>query len=163
MACPTRLYRIETIFVSRFWLELFRRVSTRLFLSIAYHPQTDGQTEVLNRCLENYLMCMTSETPAHWFYWLPLAEWWYNSSFHSSFQVTPYEALYGQLPPTHMLYLAGTSSVAVVDRSLQTREATRKQLQFYLKRVQTRMKLFADKYRSERTFQIGDLVHLRLQ
>ncbi|KAG8474806.1 hypothetical protein CXB51_031505 [Gossypium anomalum] len=85
----------------------------------AYHPQTDGQTEVLNRYLENYLRCMTGETPANWFYWLPLAEWWYNSSFYSSIRLIPYEALYGQPPLLHMPYLAGASSVAVVDRSLQ--------------------------------------------
>ncbi|XP_016730565.1 uncharacterized protein [Gossypium hirsutum] len=71
---------------------------------------------------------MTSETPAHWFHWLPFAEWWYNSSFHSAIQLTPYEALYGQPPPTHIPYLAGASSVATVDRSLQAREAARKLL-----------------------------------
>ncbi|KAG8485932.1 hypothetical protein CXB51_019279 [Gossypium anomalum] len=128
-----------------------------------YHPQTDGQTEVLNRCLENYLRCMTGETLANWFYWLPLAEWWYNSSFHFLIQLTPYKALYGQSPPLHMPYLVGAFSVAVVDRSLQAREAARKLLQFYLKKAQTRMKQFADKHRSEKSFQVGDLVYLRLQ
>ncbi|XP_040968577.1 uncharacterized protein [Gossypium hirsutum] len=72
---------------------------------------------------------MTSKTPSKWFNWLPLAEWWYNSSFHSSIQLTPYEALYGKIPPQHMPYLAGASLVAVVDRSLQAREAARKLLQ----------------------------------
>ncbi|TYG99871.1 hypothetical protein ES288_A10G230800v1 [Gossypium darwinii] len=98
----------DKIFVSNFWQELFHQAGTKL-LSTAYHPQTDGQTEVLNRCLESYLRCMTGETSTNWFQWLPLAEWWYNSSFHSSIQLTPYEALYGQPPPSHMPYLAGVS------------------------------------------------------
>ncbi|KAK5772347.1 uncharacterized protein LOC108462731 [Gossypium arboreum] len=62
-----------------------------------------------------------------------------------------------------MPYLVGTSSVAVVDRSLQAREAARKLLQFCLKRAQAHMKLYANKHHSERTFQIQDLVYLRLQ
>ncbi|XP_052478994.1 uncharacterized protein LOC128034540 [Gossypium raimondii] len=68
-------------------------------------------------------------------------------------QLTPYEALYGQPPPIHMPYLAGVSPAAVVDRSLQSREATRKLLMFCLKRAQGRMKHFTDKHRSERSFQ----------
>lgn len=63
----------------------------------------------------------------------------------------------------HMPYLADASAVAVVDRTLQAREAARKLLQFCLKKAQTRMKHFADKHRSKRVFQIGDLVYLRLQ
>lgn len=106
---------------------------------------------------------MTRETPSQWFQWLPLAKWWYNSSFHSSIQLTPYEALYGQPPPTHMSYLAGTPSVAVVDRSLQAREAARKQLHFHLKSARSRMKQFADKHRLENSFNVGDLVYLYLQ
>ncbi|XP_016704249.1 uncharacterized protein [Gossypium hirsutum] len=101
--------------------------------------------------------------PTHWFQWLPLAEWWYNSFYHPSIQLTPYEALYGQPPPAHMPYLAGFSPVAVVDRSLRAREAAQKLLHFCLKKTQHHMKHFTGKHRSERSFQVGDLVYLRLQ
>ncbi|KAA3452986.1 Transposon Ty3-G Gag-Pol polyprotein [Gossypium australe] len=103
------------------------------------------------------------ETPTAWFSWLPLAEWWYNTTYHSSIRCTPYAALYGQDPPLHFPYLAGASSVASVDRSLQHREAMCRLLKFHLSRAQDRMKQMADHRRSERSFQVGDLVYLKLQ
>ncbi|GKB41921.1 retrotransposable element Tf2 [Tanacetum coccineum] len=60
-------------------------------MSSAYHPQTDGQIEVVNKCLDGYLRCMTREKPKDWVKWFPLAEYWYNTNFHSSINTTPYE------------------------------------------------------------------------
>lgn len=90
--------------------------------------------------MEGYLRCMTGERPQDCVRWLPLAEWWYNLTFHSAIQCTPYEALYGQIPPHHTPYLAGASLVTKVDRSLQHREAARQLLKFYLRRAQDRMR-----------------------
>uniref|UniRef100_A0A803L706 Integrase catalytic domain-containing protein n=1 Tax=Chenopodium quinoa TaxID=63459 RepID=A0A803L706_CHEQI len=97
----------DSIFVSQFWRGLFSLYGTDLKLSTTYHPQTDGQTEVVNRCLEAYLRCMTGDEPQEWHKWLPLAEWWYNTHFHSALQLTPYEVVYNQPPPLHLPYLAG--------------------------------------------------------
>lgn len=107
----------DRIFLSNFWQELFRHLGAKLKLSTAYHPQTDGQTEILNKCLESYLRCMTGEKPSAWALWLSLVEWWYNTTYHSAIQTTPYEALYGQDPPLHLPYLVGASPVATVDRN----------------------------------------------
>lgn len=88
--------------MNSFWQALFKHLGVKLHLSTAYHPQTDGQIEVLNRCLEGYLSCMTGERPSEWSCWLPLAEWWYNTTYHSAIRTTPFEALYGQEPPDHL-------------------------------------------------------------
>ncbi|GJZ62089.1 putative mitochondrial protein [Tanacetum coccineum] len=95
--------------------------------------------------------------------WLPLAEYWYNTNFHSSINTTPYEVVFGQPPPLHIPYVAKDNNVEAVDRTLQAREQTIQLLKFNLKKAQDRIKSQADKKRSEREFKEGDWVYLKLQ
>lgn len=151
------------MFISHFWQEFFRLQHVSLHMSTAYHPQSDGQTEVVNRCLEGYLRCMTGEKPMDWSLWLPLAEWWCNTNYHSSIGITPYEVVYGQPPTLHIPYVSGDSNVEAVDRSLKAREECIEVLKYHLAKAQQRMKQQADKHRSERTLNIGDLAYVKLQ
>jgi hypothetical protein len=109
----------DPTFTSTFWKELFKLQGTQLNMSTTYHPQTDGQTEVVNKCLETYLHCFASDKQHQWVQWLPLAEWWYNTSYHTTTKMTPYEMVYGQQPPTVTSYLPGTSKVQDIDKLLQ--------------------------------------------
>lgn len=153
----------DTVFLSEFWQELFKLQGCALHTSTTYHPQSDGQTEVVNRCVETYLRCMTGDKPFMWVKFSPLAEYWYNTNFHTATQMTPYEIVYGQTPPVHLPYLPGESKIQVVAKCLEERENTLLILNFHLTRAQLRMKQHADKHRSERTFEIGDWVYVKLQ
>lgn len=153
----------DKVFISTFWTSLMTVQGVRQHLSTAYHPQSDGQTEVLNRCLETYLRCMCFNKPKDWAKWIPLAEFWYNTTYHSATHKTPYEVLYGQPPPVHRPYISEQSVVDTVDRSLLAREQTLRLLKEQLARAQNRMRQLADKHRSEREFQVGDWVYLKLQ
>ena len=108
----------DPIFTSKFWKEIFRIQGVSLHLSFAYHSQTDGQTKAVNKCLETYLRCVAGDQPKGWSKWLSLAERWYNSTFHSTIRLTPFEALYGYDPPVHLPYLPESSYVFQVDRQL---------------------------------------------
>jgi hypothetical protein len=88
----------DTIFVSHFWKELFKLYKVNLYLSIAYHPQTDGQTERVNQCLEMFLRCSVQDSPKSWKPWLSLAELWYNSAYHAALGCSPFKALHGYEP-----------------------------------------------------------------
>jgi hypothetical protein len=88
----------DPTFTSNFWQELFKLQGTQLHLNTTYHPHTDGQMEVVKKCLETYLRCFASEKKHHWAQWLPLVEWWYNTSYHTATHMTPFEAVYGHKP-----------------------------------------------------------------
>jgi len=94
----------DKIFTSKFRQHLFKSQGTTLAMSSSYHPQSDGQSEVLNRCLEMYLRCFTQQTPKAWYKLLPWAAYWYNTIFHSAICITPYRAVFGRDPPQILRY-----------------------------------------------------------
>ncbi|XP_015084212.1 uncharacterized protein LOC107027599 [Solanum pennellii] len=125
--------------------------------------QSDGQTEVMNRTVETYLRCFCSDKPLLLPSYLPLAEWWYNTTYHTAIRCTPFEVLYGQKPPIHLPYLVGEAANEMVDRSLEAREAIIELLKFHIRRAQQRMKDLANRHRSDRVFAVDDWVYLKLQ
>lgn len=86
----------DPIFTSKFCQELFTLMGNELSMSLAYHPQTDGLSERVNQCLEIYLRCFTHANPHKWNQFLSLAEYWYNTSYHSAIKMSPFVALYGK-------------------------------------------------------------------
>ncbi|KAF1326689.1 Pol protein, partial [Globisporangium splendens] len=77
-------------FIAAFWRKLFRLLGTDLALSTADHPETDGQTERVNRVVEDILRSIAVDHPRDWSRWLPYAEFAINSSEHASTAVTPF-------------------------------------------------------------------------
>ena len=63
----------DPLFLNKFWHELFCLQGAMLCMSTSYHPQTDGQKEVVNRCLETFVRCFASEQPTKRYSWLSWA------------------------------------------------------------------------------------------
>ncbi|GAA0158054.1 hypothetical protein LIER_15176 [Lithospermum erythrorhizon] len=153
----------DRVFLSEMWQELFTMLGTKLQYSTSYHPQTDGQTERVNQCLETYLRCICNARPKDWSNWLPLAEFWYNTNFHLSLKLTPFEALYGYKPP-HLPAAAYFKEVQTEARDmLEQRKQLTELIKDNLTLAQERMKRFAEHSRTDRTFEVGDQVYLKLQ
>ncbi|KAL4583632.1 hypothetical protein LXL04_008212 [Taraxacum kok-saghyz] len=152
----------DPIFLSQFWKELFKQLGTRLHHSTTYHPQTDGQTEVVNRCLQGYLRSFASDKPRHWYRFLYLVEFWYNTSHHSGIEITPFQALYGRPVPTIHHYTIGQSTMASIDTTLAEHTRLRQLLRATLTRTRQRMTDVANRKRMDKEFKIGDLVFLKL-
>ena len=86
----------DTKFVSKFWQSLQSAMGTKLSLSTAFHPQTDGQSERTIQTLEDMLRACILSWKGSWEDHLALVEFFYNNSYHASIKMAPYEALYGR-------------------------------------------------------------------
>lgn len=94
----------DKVFTSKFWQALFAHMGTSLAMSSTYHPETDGQTENLNKCVEHYLRYFIVHNPKSLVDLLPWAELSYNIAFHTSLGMTPFQAVYGREPPALIPY-----------------------------------------------------------
>ena len=83
-------------FTSQFWKAFQKGLGTQVLLSSAFHPQTDGQAEWTIQTLEDMLRACALDFKGNWDDHLPLIEFAYNNSFHSSIGMAPFEALYGR-------------------------------------------------------------------
>ena len=106
-----------------------------------------------------HLRCSIQNNPKQWKKWIALAEFWYNSSQHSSIGMSPFRALYGHEPnlgamPDMILEIANPDA---------DRTDLLEKLKVNLAAAHNRMKQKADKYRTEKEFQVGDKVLLKLQ
>jgi hypothetical protein len=151
----------DRVFLSQFWRELFKQAGTRLKYSTAFHPQTDGQTEVTNRCLEVYLRCFVGDHPKSWPDWICWAELWFNTNFHSSIGITRYKALYGREPNPIVKGPSIPSNIEEVNMLYEERDTLLDQLYSNLTLAQQRMKTQADKHRRDSTLEIDDWVYLK--
>lgn len=153
----------DKIFTSVFWEHLFKLLDIKLALSTTYHPQTDGQSERVNQCLEMYLRCVVHSNPQKWKSWLSLAELWYNTTFHSSLGCSPFQALYGYEAFVLGIPLVTGQEDKGAVQFVQHRAEHIEMLKANLARAQQRYKHFADKKRVPREFQVGEHVLLKLQ
>lgn len=150
----------DSTFLSSFWKELFNLQGTHFNFSPSYHPQTDRQTEAVNRTIEMYLQCFTSTKPNEWVHWISWAELCYNTSLHTSTRKTPFEVVYGRVAPNLLTYVPGTARVEAVDQTLQARDRVMRELRTQFQQAQDRMKAAYDRGRVEREFSVGDWVYL---
>ena len=127
-------------FTSNFWKELCKQVGITLNMSSAYHPQTNGQTEVVNKCWQAYLRSFVTDKQNRWLQWLHLAEWWYNSTYHTSAKMTHFQALYGYAPPKWKELVQGDAKVPVVKSQLEENQRVKKVLKDNLTMAQNRIK-----------------------
>ena len=106
-------------------------------MSSAYHPQSDGQTERVNQCLETFLRCFVHACPTHWSQWLSMAEYRYNTSSHSALGRSPFEVLYG-FPPRHLGVPSSSAALPELSHWLEERELMHQLVKQHLLRAQAR-------------------------
>ncbi|KAK9145204.1 hypothetical protein Sjap_005107 [Stephania japonica] len=154
----------DKVFLNHLWWELFCLQHTHLNRNTTYHPQSVRQTEVVNHCLETYLRCFISQRLKEWSDWLHWAEYWYNTSFHTYLNCSPFKVVYGRDPSNLLRHgLSSLSSPSDLDTMLQSRDHVLQELRDQFLAALNRMKQRADPYRREVIFEMDELGFLKLR
>ncbi|GJV24734.1 putative reverse transcriptase domain-containing protein [Tanacetum coccineum] len=136
-------------------LYIDKALGTRLDLSTSYHPQTDGQSERTIQTLEDVLRACVIDFGGSWDVHLPLAEFSYNNSYHSSIRCAPFEALYGRKCRSLVLWAEIREGSLI--RPELVLETTNKMVlrKEKLKAARDHQKSYPDKRRKPLEFEVG--------
>ncbi|KAK9077950.1 hypothetical protein SSX86_002007 [Deinandra increscens subsp. villosa] len=152
----------DTRFMSHFWQSLHASLGTQLDYSTAYHPQTDGQSERTIQTLEDMLRACVIDYGGSWSSFLPLIEFSYNNSYHSSIGMAPFEALYGRKCRSPICWSEVGESQITGPELIQETTDKISQIRNHLLAARSRQKSYADKRRRPLEFEEGDLVLLKV-
>ncbi|GJS41413.1 putative reverse transcriptase domain-containing protein [Tanacetum coccineum] len=142
--------------------ELNEALGTQLDMSMAYHPQTDGQSERAIQTLEYMLQACVMDFEKGWDGHLPLIEFSYNNNYHTSIKAAPFEALYGRKCRSP-IYWAEVGDAQLTGPEIVC-ETTEKiiQIKHHLQASRDRQKSYVDRRRKPLEFQVGDKVMLKV-
>jgi hypothetical protein len=145
-------------FTSKFWRATFSALGTKLAMSTAYHPETDGQTERANRTLEETLRAYVNERHSDWDLHLAVVALAHNSALHASTRYSPFFLNHGRHPrlPSSFLSTSCPAASELVNTLHEALEGAKSNLA----KAQRAQKHFADKRRRPCTFAVGDKVLL---
>ncbi|MCO5601616.1 hypothetical protein L7F22_055739 [Adiantum nelumboides] len=144
--------------MSLFWKALFENMGTTLKFSSSFHPQTDRQSEEANSTLLDLLKCYVSEHKATWEHYLPLVDYAYNNTVHTSTGKAPFEIVEGgkKVPPI----LHTKDKIFEADKYVQNTDEAYKKIKLALEKTQFKQKKAADCHCRELVFSLGDWVLL---
>ncbi|GJV29216.1 reverse transcriptase domain-containing protein, partial [Tanacetum coccineum] len=149
-------------FTSRLWQSMEEALGTRLDMSTAYHPQTDGQSERTIQTLEDILRACVLDFGGSWDVCLLLVEFLYNNIYHSSVRCALFEALYGRKCHSPIMWAEVGEGKLIRPELVQETTAKISQIKDRLKVARDRQKSYADKRRKPLEFSVGDYVLLKV-
>ncbi|GJU49344.1 putative nucleotidyltransferase, ribonuclease H [Tanacetum coccineum] len=121
------IYDKDGRFTSNFWRDFQEELGTKLHMSTAFHPQTDGQSERTIQTLEDMLRAYVINSGGNRDDHIPLVEFAYNNCYHASIKMPPYEMLYGRRCQTPVCWeevgsreLASTYVVLAISKKIET-------------------------------------------
>nr|GEV71412.1 putative reverse transcriptase domain, ribonuclease H-like domain, aspartic peptidase domain protein [Tanacetum cinerariifolium]GEW62648.1 putative reverse transcriptase domain, ribonuclease H-like domain, aspartic peptidase domain protein [Tanacetum cinerariifolium] len=149
-------------FTSQLWESLNKVLGTQLDISTAYHLQTDGQSKRTIQTLKDMLRACVMDIEKGWDRHLPLVEFSYINSYHTSIKATPFEALYGRKCRSSICWVEVGDAQLTGPKIIH--EITEKIIQIK-KRIQAtrdRKKCYADRRRKPLKFEVGDKAMLKV-
>ncbi|MCO5567285.1 hypothetical protein L7F22_020975 [Adiantum nelumboides] len=151
---PSLMEEIDTIKEQAIW----ENVGTRLQFSSSFHPQTDGQSEIANSVVLDLLKSYISDQKTQWERYLPLVEFAYNNTIHSSTGKAPFEIVEGamKVPP----FLSTKDKIFEADEYTRDLDTAFAKVRETLQKSQERQKKAADRHRRDLKLKENDWVLL---
>ncbi|MCO5595463.1 hypothetical protein L7F22_049506 [Adiantum nelumboides] len=148
-------------FTSLFWKAIWENIGTRLQFSSSFHPQTDGQSEIANSVILDLLKSYISDQKTQWERYLPLVEFAYNNTIHSSTGKAPFEIVEGamKVPP----FLSTKDKIFEADEYTRDLDTAFAKVRETLQKSQERQKKAADRHRRDLKLKENDWVLLRFE
>lgn len=152
----------DSRFLSNFWQSVQKAMGTKLLMSTAFHPATDGQTERTIQTLEDMLRSCVMEYQGSWEDYLDLIEFSYNNSHHASIGMAPFEALYGRKCRSPICWNDISETIVLGPEFVEDTVKQVRLIQEKIRAAQDRQKSYADLKRSDEEYEVGESVLLKV-